>query len=67
MLIPGPSQQYLRRDYKIIKDTVEGADPMYHKQLAVKRVEKSSATNVLVDLIVCRSKDSISKLYKKLS
>ena len=67
MYVPGPSQQYLKKGYKIIKDTVEGQEPMYHKQLAFKRVPTSEATKVIVDVIVCRSKDNISKLYTKLS
>ena len=67
MYIPGPSQQYLKKNYKILKNTVEGQEPMRHKQLAVKRVPKTEATRVVVDLIVSRSKDSISKLYTKLS
>lgn len=66
MYIPGGSQQYLKKDYKIITDTVEGQEPMYHKQLAVKRVLRAHATKVVVDVIVARSKDSISKIYTKL-
>ena len=67
MYIPGPSQQYLRKEYKIITDTVEGQEPFYLKQLAVKRVLLSHATTVVVDLIVARSRDNISKLYHKLA
>ena len=67
MFIPGPSQQYLKKGFKILKDTEEGLEPMYHKQLAFKRVPKEEATKVIVDIIVCRSKDNISKLYTKLS
>lgn len=67
MYIPGPSQQYLKKEYHIITDTVEGEEPMYHKQLAVKRVLRSQATDVVVDLIVARSRDNISKLYTKLA
>ena len=66
MYIPGSSQQYLKKDYKIITDTVEGQEPMYHKQLAVKRVVRAQATKVIVDVIVARSRDNISKLYTKL-
>ena len=68
MLVPGPSQQYLRKGFKIIKDTaVDKQEPLYHKQLAYKRVPKSEVKKVIVDIIVCRSKDNISKLYTKLS
>lgn len=67
MYIPGPSTQYLKKEYKIIKNTVEGMEPMWHKQLAVKRVSKTEAEKVVVDLIVSRSKDDISKLYTKLA
>ena len=64
--IPGPSQQYLKKGFKIITDTVEKEEPMRHKQLAIKRVLKSDATIVMVDLIICQSKDDISKIYTKL-
>lgn len=67
MYIPGGKQQYLRRDYRIIKNTVEGEEPMWHKQLAVKKVARSQAEKVVVDLIVSRSKDDISRLYNKLT
>ena len=66
MYIPGPSQQYLKKEYRIIKDTVEGEEPMHHKQLAVKRVPKSQAEKFVVDVVVARSKDNISKLYTRL-
>lgn len=66
MYIPGSSQQYLKKDYAIITDTVEGEEPMWHKQLAVRRVVRSQATKVVVDVIVARSRDKISKLYTKL-
>lgn len=67
MYIPGPSQQYLRKEYKIITDTVEGQEPFYHKQLAIKRALPTHATTVVVDVIVARSRDNISKLYRKLA
>ncbi len=66
MYIPGVSQQYLQKQYSIITDTVEGDEPLHHKQLAVKRVAKSHAKVVVVDIIVAKSKDKISKLYTKL-
>jgi hypothetical protein len=66
MYIPGVSQQYLKKDFRIITDTVEGKEPMHHKQLAVKRVLRAQATKVVMDLIIARSKDKISNLYTKL-
>ena len=65
--IPGSSQQYLKKGYQIITDTVEGEEPMRHKQLAIKKVHRSNATKVIADIIICRSRDSISKLYTKLT
>ncbi len=65
MFIPGPSQQYLKKGFKVMKDTVEGEEPLYHKQLAYKRAPKSEIKKVIVDIIVCRCKDNISKLYTK--
>ena len=67
MYIPGPSQQYLKREYKIITDTVEGEEPMWHKQLAVKKVPAAEAEKAVVDVIVSRSRDKISKLYTKMT
>lgn len=67
MYIPGPSQQWLKKDFKIITDTVEGQEPMWHKQLAIKRESRNEATKAVVDVIVCRGKDNISKLYTKLT
>ena len=39
---------------------------MRHRQLAVKKVPKSEAKMVVADVIVCRGKDNVSKLYKRL-
>lgn len=39
---------------------------MYHRQLGVKKVPRSAATKVVTDVIVCRSRDSVSKMYKRL-
>jgi len=63
LYIPGPSEQYLKKGYKIITDTLEGEEPMRHKQLSVKKVPKSEASDVIVEVIVCQSKDNISKMY----
>lgn len=38
---------------------------MWHKQLAVKKVKRSEAKKVVADIIVCKSKDEISQMYKK--
>ena len=65
LYVPGKSQQYLRRGYYIIKETEEGSTPMYHKQLAVKKVPRSEAKKVVADIIVARSKDKISSMYQK--
>ena len=43
-----------------------GKEPMYHRQLAVKRVERSKANKVVADVIVCRGRDKVSKMYKRL-
>ena len=43
-----------------------GKEPMYHRQLAAKRVERSKAKKVIADVIVCRGRDKVSKLYKRL-
>lgn len=67
MYIPGPSQQYLKKNYKIIKNTVEGEEPMRHKQLAVKRAPAAQLEKAVVDVIVSRSRDKISKLYTKMT
>lgn len=67
MYIPGPSQQYLKKGYRIIKNTVEGEEPMRHKQLAVKRVPVAQVEKAVVDVIVSRSRDKISKLYTKMT
>ena len=45
---------------------ITGEEPMYHKQLAVKRVPRTHASKVVADIISCRSRDNISKMYKKL-
>ena len=66
MYIPGPSEPYLKKGFKIITDTVEGEEPMRHKQLSIKKVSKDEASDVIVEVIVCRSKDDISKMYTKL-
>ena len=39
---------------------------MRHRQLAVKKVPRSEAKKVVVDIIVCRSRDRVSKHYKRL-
>ena len=46
--------------------TCVGDDPMYHKQLAVKKVPRTHANKVIADIIICRSRDNVSKMYKKL-
>ena len=66
MYVPGPSQQYLKQEYKIIADTIEGHEPLRHKQLAVKKGLRSEVTDVVVDIIVMRSKDSVSKMYTRM-
>lgn len=43
-----------------------GDEPMHHKQLAIKRVPRSHASKVIADIIICRSRDNVSKMYKKL-
>ena len=43
-----------------------GDEPMYHKQLAVKKVPRTHASKVVADIIICRSRDNVSKMYKKL-
>ena len=65
LYIPSKSEQYLRRGYHIVKETVEGNSPMYHRQLAVKSVPRSEAKKAVADIIVARSKDKISSIYKK--
>ncbi len=65
MYIPS-GQQYLRKGYHVIKDTLEKEEPMRHRQLAVKKVLSDQADKVVVEIIICRSKDTISKLYTKL-
>ena len=65
MYIPSKTQQYLRRGYHIIKETVEGATPMYHRQLAIKSVPRTEAKKAVADIIVARSKDKISSIYTK--
>ena len=65
LYIPSKSEQYLRRGYVIIKETVEGSAPMYHRQLAIKTVPRSEAKKVVADIIVARSKDKVSTIYKK--
>ena len=39
---------------------------MRHRQLAVKRVPKSEAKMVVADIIICRGRDTVSKLYRRL-
>ena len=65
LYIPSKSEQYLRRGYHIVKETVEGKTPMYHRQLAVKSVPRTEATRVVAEVIVARSKDKISSIYTK--
>lgn len=43
-----------------------GDEPMRHRQLAVKKVPISEAKMVVADIIVCRGRDSVSKLYRRL-
>ena len=39
---------------------------MHHKQLAVKKVPRVHASKVIADVIICRSRDNVSNMYKKL-
>lgn len=66
MYIPRRTAYRLRPGFKIVPKTVEGKEPMYHRQLAVKRVERSKANKVVADVIVCRGRDKVSKMYKRL-
>ena len=65
LYIPSRGEQYLRRGFTIIKETEEGKSPMYHRQLAIKVVPRSEAKTAIADIIVARSKDKISSIYKK--
>ncbi len=53
--------------YEVIPKTYEGErEPLRHKQLALKKVKRSKAKEVVADIVIARGKDSISKKFKKL-
>ena len=52
------NEPYLKKGFKIVTDTVEGEEPMRHKQLSIKKVSKDEASDVIVEVIVCRSKEA---------
>lgn len=53
--------------YEVIPKTFEGdREPLRHKQLAVKKVKRSIAKEVVADIVIAKGKDSISRKFKKL-
>lgn len=65
MYVPSAGTRYLYKGFEVVGKTVEGETALRHKQLAVKKVPRKTATKVVADVIVCRSRDKISKLYKQ--
>ena len=65
MYIPSSGSRYLYKRFEVIPKTVEGDTPLRHKQLAIKKVPRKTATKAIADVIVCRSKDKVSKMYKQ--
>lgn len=81
MIIPPPSQKYLRRGYRAISDTPDGMkysiaikdiysvgeEPLRHKQLVLKRSKRSECPEAVVDIVVYRSKDEPAHNFRKLA
>ena len=45
---------------------IQGDKVLRHRDVAVKKVNRSEANNVVLDVAVFRSKDKPSKLYRKI-
>jgi len=82
MIIPPPSQKYLRRGYRAISETPDGRkylmiaqnsvyfvgeEPLRHKQLVLKRSKRSECTEAVVDIVIYRSKDDPAHNFRKLA
>lgn len=67
MIIPPPSQRYLRKGYRAIPETPDGEEPLRHKQLVLKRSKRTDCSEAVVDIVVYRSKDEPAHSFRKLA
>lgn len=67
MIIPPPSQRYLRKGYRAIPETPDGEEPLRHKQLVLKRSKRTDCSEAVVDIVVYRSKDEPAHNFRKLA
>lgn len=66
MYIPGSGDRYVVKGYQVAKRTVEGDDSLNCRYLAIKKVKRNIAKNVVYDITVFRYKDKPASCYKKL-